>query len=183
MSKLQRGASLLVVLVLLTVLAMAALTLARSTSSSSLVAGNMSYKTAAMQVSEAGMSEGFAQLQALAVADLDATKGAWYFPTVLATDASGLPKEAGGFTWSAAPSVAVSGGYSAKYVVERLCTVAPVTDMATQCFVKRLPAAGSAKAGTEAMDAPAVVEYRITVFVQGPKGTQTLVQGMATRQS
>jgi Tfp pilus assembly protein PilX len=177
----QQGASILIVLILLTVMAVAALSVARVSDTSTAVAGNLSFKAAAMQASEVGLSEAFAQLQALAAADLDANKGTWYFATTRVPDATGLPS---GVDWSAAPQLAVSGGYQASYVVERLCNGAlPVTDPAVQCFLKRLPAGGSAKAGVEQMDSPAVVQYRMTVYVQGPKGTQTFVQAMATRSS
>lgn len=175
----QQGASLLVVLILLTVLAMASLALARVTNTSTQIAGNLAFKSAAMQASEAGMSEAFVQLQALASTDLDATKGAWYFPSSQTLDSTGLPVTA---AWSSAPQVAIAGGYSVSYVVERLCTGSlPVSDVANQCFVKRLPSGGSAKANSESIDAPAVVQYRMTVYVQGPKGTQTFVQSLATR--
>jgi Tfp pilus assembly protein PilX len=177
----QQGASILIVLILLTVMALGALSIARVSDTSTAVAGNLSFKAAAMQASEVGLSEGFAQLQALTAAELEATKGAWYFPVRQAVDAAGLPSTV---DWATAPKVAVGGGYSASYVVERMCTGAvPVTDPAVQCFLKRLPAQGSAKAGLEKMDAPAVVQYRMTVYVQGPKGTQTFVQAMATRSS
>jgi Tfp pilus assembly protein PilX len=177
----QRGAAILIVLILLTVMAVAALSVARVSDTSTAVAGNLSFKAAAMQASEVGLSEGFAQLQALAAADLEATKGAWYFPVAQASNPAGLPA---GVDWSAAPKVNVAGGYTASYAVERMCTGAlPVTDPAVQCFLKRLPAGGSAKAGSEQMDSPAVVQYRITISVQGPKGTQTFVQAMATRSS
>jgi type IV pilus assembly protein PilX len=181
MKKHQAGASLFIVLVLLAVMAVAALSLSRATMTSTTVAGNMSFKAAAMQASEAGLSEAFAQLQALAATDVDATKGTWYYPSPQATDAAGLPS---GVTWSSVPSVTVPGGYTASYVVERLCTgTFPVADITTQCVVKRVAASGSAKAGTEQMDSPAAVQYRTTVYVQGPKGTNTFVQSMATKAS
>lgn len=178
MKKQQNGASLLIVLVMLTVLAMAALSLARVSNGSTTVSGNGAFKAAAMQASEAGLSEAFAQLQALASAE-DTTQVRWYYPAMQTLDPTGLPT---GVNWSAAPTVTVPGGYAASYVVERMCTGAmPVTDTATQCFVKRLGASGSAKAGSQQMDSPAVVQYRLTAFVRGPKGTQTFVQALATR--
>jgi Tfp pilus assembly protein PilX len=177
----QRGASLLMVVILLAVLALAALSFARVNQTSALVAGNLSYKTAAMQASEVGLSEAFAQLQALGAGSLEAANNSWYYPTSQALDVAGLPTNV---NWATAPKVTVSGGYTVSYVVERMCTGAlPVTDVGSQCFVKRLPAGGSAKAGVEQMDAPAVIQFRMTVFVQGPKGTQTYVQSLATRST
>jgi Tfp pilus assembly protein PilX len=177
MRRAQQGSSLLVVLVLLAVMALAALSLAGVTSTSTALAGNASFKTAALQASEAGISEAFASLQALTAADLDTNKDNWYYARALAQDASGLPS---GVDWNDAPKLAVGNGYAASYVVERLCTATPVTDPATQCFLKRLPASGSAKAGSEQMDSPSVVQFRLTIYVQGPKGTKAFVQSLAT---
>lgn len=174
----QGGASLLIALVMLAGLVFAALSLARMTETSTLVSGNLSYKSAALQASEVGLSEAYATLQAMSTSE-DANQAGWYYASVQPTDAAGLPS---GVDWSAVTKKVTVGQYEARYVVERLCTGAmPVTDPENQCFLERVPAAGSAKAGTEAMESPAVKQYRLTVSVTGPKNARTFVQSIATR--
>lgn len=174
----QRGASLLVVLVMLAGLIFAALALARVTETSTLVSGNMSYKAAALQASEVGLSEAYATLQAMATSE-DTNQAGWYFATMQPADASGLPST---IDWDTVTKKVSVGPYEARYVIERLCSGAlPVTDPENQCFLERVPAAGSAKAGTEAMESPAVKQFRLTVSVTGPKNARTFVQSIATR--
>ena len=175
-SRQQRGSSLLVVLVLLTVLLVGALSMARMTESSTLIAGNISTKNGAMQASEVGVTEAFIAIQA--IANVEANVGTWYFASQQADDAAGMPA---GIDWTKAPTQAV-GQFQVAYVVDRLCTAPlPVTNPNAQCVLKKMPAAGSAKAGIEALDSPAATEYRVTVSVTGPKSTQTFVQALAFR--
>lgn len=186
----EKGSSLLIVLVLLTVMALGALSLARVTHASTTIAGNMAFKAAALQASEVGLADAFARLQALSPAEVNTDKAGWYFATAKQLDNVGLPclvvdssgKCTTPLNWTAAASGTVPGGYTVRYAVERMCTgTMPVSEENLQCFVKRIAAGGSAKAGAEKIDAPAAVQYRITAYVLGPKGTQSFVQVMATK--
>ena len=172
----QRGASLLLVLVLLAVTMLGGLAMARMTEAATLIAGNVTFKDSAAQASEVGINEAFERVRALTT--LEQGQTGWYFPTKMAEDAAGLPQ---GLDWSAAPQVQV-GSYQVRYVVERLCQgPLPVVDMPRQCVVQRLPQTGSAKAGAEALAAPSVSQYRITVSVAGPKETQVFAQVSVVR--
>lgn len=164
----QRGASLIMVLVVLTMLLLGAGTLARQTSNSTLLTGNVASKEAARQAADIGVGEAFARLQTLG--NLEANDGGWYRATSLGTD---VPAEN---LWPAA-AVVQAGPYEVRYIVERLCQgPLPVADAPSQCFVRQLPSEGSAKVGAEKLQAVPSLQYKISVRVQGVKNTQTLVQ-------
>lgn len=172
----QRGAlTLVVVLVMLLVLLFGALAFGRITESGTLVAGNVALQERTLQASELGVNTAFAQLKTLPGEDADA--GAWYFATPRTADADGLPS---GVAWDRAPAIDADG-FEVRYVVERLCTTTPVTDAMRQCLVKRQEVMQSRKAGSDAYDPPTGREFRVTVRVSGPRGSQSFVQALLTK--
>lgn len=171
----RRGVTVLVVLVLLSVMLLGGLALARMTEVGTLASGNAQFREAALQASEIGLNEVFAQVRA--VVDENIAPGAWYSPTALPTDAAGLPQ----VDWSAMPSIAV-GNYEVRYVADRVCEGAlPVADPLRQCLVRQIPQLTSADYSKEKLDPPNARQFRVTIRVTGPKGTQTFVQSMVTR--
>lgn len=171
----QRGVTMLVVLVLLSVMLLGGMALARLTEIGTLASGNAAYHDAAMQASEIGLNSAFQAVKTLSSEDTAVT--GWYWPTAQAKDGNGLPS---GVDWSAAPQISV-GPMTVSYVAERACTVTPVTNALRQCLVKQVPQMGSRSVGPEALDPPNSRQFRITVRVTGPKGTQTWVQSLVTR--
>jgi len=170
----QRGVTMLVVLVLLSVMLLGGLALARLTEIGTLASGNAAFHEAAVQASEIGLNTAFAAVKALT--DEDTSIAGWYSSTTQSTDANGLPD----VTWGAAPSITV-GALTVQYVAERACTVSPVTNPLRQCLVKQIPQPSSHVAGQEQLDPPNSKQYRITVMVTGPKGTRTWVQSLVTK--
>lgn len=171
----QRGVTIVVTLILLVVMLMGGLAVARLTEVGTLAAGNAAYHEAAVQASEVGVNTAYVAVQA--ITDEETNAGNWYFAQSLATNADGLPT----VTWASAPEVMV-GIYSVRYVVDRLCTGAmPVTDTVRQCLNKSRRTEDSAVAGKEPPDPVTAKQFRITVRVTGPKGTQTWVQSLVTR--
>ena len=86
----QRGVTMLVVMVLLSVMLLGALALGRITDVSGIASGNAVYREASLQASEIGINAAFAAVGA--VANVDAPVGTWYSPQILAQDAAtGLP--------------------------------------------------------------------------------------------
>lgn len=172
----QQGASLIIVLVILTVLLLGALSLARLNETNALIAGNIAFKDAGLQASEVGVSEAFIAITSLINDEQDQPN--WYFATLQGDDASGIPKTV---DWTLAPSVQV-GAFDVRYVVERQCSgVVPVQDINAQCVIKRIPTTASAKASFESLETAASKQFRITVYVQGPKNTKTFVQSLVVR--
>lgn len=169
----QQGGALIIVLFALTILLVGAASLARVTQTSTSLAGNIARKDASRQAAEVGVNTAFEALVALS--DMDKDQGDWYF----AQDVAG--EEPTAAMWESAPVLDV-GPYEVRYVVERLCEGAlPVTDAQQQCMVRKIAEEGSAKAGVEAIEAPAALQYRISTQVSGGKGTSTLIQVMAHR--
>ena len=175
----QRGASLIVVLILLAVMLLAGLSMARVGADATLIAGNTAYRDGALQASEVGLSDAFAQIQTLDGEDTDQV-AAGYFASRRTDDGAGLPT---GIDWAAMPSTTVDP-YTVRRVVERLCTgPLPVVDAARQCVVK--PGASglesSSKAGADGFESPLGKQFRVTVNVTGPKNTQVFVQDAVIR--
>lgn len=175
--RLQRGVTMLVVLLLMVVMALGGMALARMTEIGTLASGNSSYREASLQASEVGLNTAYMAVRAIAPADEGTNAGTWYWATIQASDlATGLPT----LDFAAAPEVVV-GAYSVRYVVERMCTVANVTATLRQCLVKQAPQTDSARMGLDQLDPPNSRQFRITVRVTGPKSTETWVQSLVTK--
>jgi len=83
--------------------------------------------------------------------------------------------------WDALPEIVV-GQYSVRYVIDRICEGAlPVAEPLRQCLVKQIPQLTSADFNKEKLDPPNAKQFRVTIRVNGPKGTQTWVQSMVTK--
>jgi type IV pilus assembly protein PilX len=170
----QRGVTMIVVLILMTVMLLGGIALSRMTEVSTLASGNSAFREASLQASEIGINTAYAAVKTLADENLDT--GNWYFATTLAQDANGQPT----VTWGTAPEITV-GAYSVRYVVDRVCTGAlPVTDPLRQCLVKQEPQISSST-DRERPDPPTARQFRLTVRVAGPKNTETLVQALVTK--
>jgi len=171
----QAGVSLILVLIALALLLVGSVALLRSSEVSSLVAGNVSFKEAATQATDLGISSAAKALQAMT--DVDSNVANAYYATRQAEDAYGLPTTV---NWSTVPSSAV-GNYNVQYVIERLCNTTPVTDPSASCMVRDQAAPGSNKAGSLVYNNPASIYYRITVQVTGPKNATSFVQALVIR--
>jgi Tfp pilus assembly protein PilX len=170
----RRGITIVVVLILLSVMLLGGLALARMTEIGTLASGNNAFREASLQASEVGINTAYQAVRNLASEEANA--GNWYWATSQAADMNGMPNVA----WDAAPEIAV-GSYSVRYVVERMCTAAPVTDTLRQCLVRQVPQLESSRVGHEAVDPPNARQFRITVRILGPKDTETWVQTLVTR--
>ncbi|MBK1614865.1 hypothetical protein CKO44_15450 [Rubrivivax gelatinosus] len=170
----ERGVTMLVVLILLTVMLLGGLALARMTEAGTLASGNVAYHEAAVQASDIGLNTAFAQINALTNEEMAANN--WYSPVERAKDTHGLPT----VTWANAPSITV-GQTTVRYVAERACSVAKVDYPLRQCLVKQIPQAKSHVAGTEELDPPNSKQFRITVQVTDQRGTQIYVQSLVTK--
>lgn len=173
----QRGATMLVVMVLLTVMLLGALALARVTDVSTLASGNAAYRDGAIHASEVGLNTAFTQVQGLLPAAEGTAQGTWYYTAALAEDANGLPI----VNWdNVAPATAV-GAFTVKYIVERMCSVGAVTNPLRECLVREVKPLESANANNERLLPLSARQFRATIRVTGPKGTTTFVQSLMTR--
>ncbi|HKW84006.1 MAG TPA: hypothetical protein VJN68_09660 [Burkholderiaceae bacterium] len=168
--------TLLLVLVLLTTTVLGGLALARLSSAGIFIAGNAASKQGSLQASEVGINSAFDAV--LGVGNDDVAVTGWYFPVAQPVGSDGVPR---GIDWSATPSVTVDP-YDVRYVVERLCSVAPVSDVDHECMVKTSSGPKSGKHGAPSITAPAAKQYRITVRVfMASTGTTTFVQALMQR--
>jgi type IV pilus assembly protein PilX len=171
----QRGVTMIMVLLLLSVMLLGGLALARITEVGTLASGNGAYREASLQASEVGVNTAYAAVKALT--NEEANSGTWYWASMQAADAAGIPT----VTWASAPEVTV-GSYSVRYVVERMCSQSAVTDTMRQCLVKQVPQSPESSVyGKEALDPPNSRQFRITVRVTGPKDTEAWVQSLVTK--
>lgn len=176
MKKSQQGVTILIVLILMTVMLFGALALARMTEVGTLASGNAASRESSLQASEVGLNTAFAQVRGLV--DENAAVGTWYAPTPRAIDPkTGLPI----FDFDTAPSVNV-GRFTAHYIADRMCVVADVKDALRDCLV-RIAQVGEASADVsrEKLEPPNSRQFRITVRVTEPRGTQTWVQSLLTK--
>ena len=177
----QRGVTMVVVLLLMTVMLLGGLAMARITESSILVSGNVAVKEASVQASEVGLNT--AQAALIALANENANSGTWYSATMLPVDANGIPA----IDWSTTPTVDV-GRFTVTYAVDRMCTVAALVNSDRECLVKinkddkNTPANYGHDAGDNYLVRSR--QFRVTVRVTetgGGKSTQTWMQTLASR--
>jgi Tfp pilus assembly protein PilX len=174
--KQQRGVTMLVVLVLLSVMLLGGLAFARLTEVGTLAAGNNAYREASLQASEVGLNTVYERVKN-DIANDDTSIAGWYWNTLQASDDNGIPQ----VDFDAAPTINV-GPYEVAYVAERVCDEAVVTEPLRECLVKQIPQDNaSRKAGAEELDPPNSKQFRVTIRVTGPKATQTWVQSLITR--
>lgn len=172
----ERGVTMLVVLVLLSVMLLGGMAFARLTEVGTLASGNTAYREASIQASEIGLNTVYQEVRD--IADEEADLAGWYWATTQAVDGNGVPA----VDFDAAAEVVV-GNYRMRYVAERLCGGAmPVAEPLRQCLVKQVPQPNASRsAGKEELDPPTSKQFRVTIRVTGPKGTQTWVQSLITK--
>jgi type IV pilus assembly protein PilX len=172
----QRGVTMLVVLVLLSVMLLGGMALAKLTEVGTLASGNTAFREASLQASEVGLNTAFERIQD-DLADEGTDQAGWYWASMQDTDAYGIPT----VDFDNAPEIDV-GPYVVRYVVERLCDTAAVTDSLRQCVVKAKPDPQVSKgAGGEPIEPVNSRQFRVTIQVTGPKETRTWVQSMITK--
>jgi Tfp pilus assembly protein PilX len=172
----ERGSALLVTLIVMTLMVLASLSFSRSTNTANLIAGNTAFKQAATQAAEIGV-DAAGKFIAERI-DRDTTQDGVYYSTQLAQDGDELPL---GIDWDSQVPRQQVGNFNVQFIVERMCSLTPVTDPVTQCAGRTTPVRGSQKAGTPTMQGPPVIYYRATVRVTGPRNAESLVQAAFSR--
>ena len=198
----QRGFIVYIALIALLILSLAALALLRSSDTAGVIAGNLAFKQAATGAADTGAERAFNELPALASADVDVPNK--YYRFMQEVDEHGVPNA---INWSSVPCWGTAGGsnpvscsdaasYRVQYVIDRLCTSAPVPGdpagvLAGKC-VSGQPFSTAGSAGPDNSShaqtthvfggvAPVAstrptIHYRVTVRVQGPRNTNSTVQ-------
>jgi Tfp pilus assembly protein PilX len=204
----QRGLSLIVVLIALLVISFAAIALLRSSDTSTLVSGNLSFQRAALASGDAATEDAIAWLEANAAGatlyDDDAANG--YFATTADTcDLTGsrTTDEDDDVDWTnddpgddcnmealTVTPDGVADGFTVSYVINRVCNAAgdPNAVLAPDGTTMACSRAGggasegSTKGGAAYGNMPltggAQTYYRITTRIGGPRGTVRFVQSL-----
>jgi type IV pilus assembly protein PilX len=190
----QRGVVLMVALIVLVALTLAGLSMARTTDTGVVVAGNLAFRQTASQALDTGVEAAVAAIPS-DIALSDQTVNSKYYPYMLALDADGLPA---GIAWkgagqpAAAYTIADPGGlngYTVRYVVERMCFLGggaiagldPKSREARCNMEDQAPGAQSNKIGSADLGSFSKINYRITVKVEGPRGTETFASAVISK--
>lgn len=197
-----RGASLLVALIVLVMMSVGALAMVRAVGTGLLVAGNFSFRQAAVLASENGSEAAIDWLNAHATsADVygDLPAAGYYANALPGLDLTGAAAAApatvdwlddrcsgrGGIA-CVQPSPPLSpdpAGHTVRYLIQRLCRGSGSPEAAANsCLLHRSASGGSTNRGqlsygaAKHFDPANAVYYRITVQVRGPRGTTAFTQ-------
>lgn len=182
----QRGIVLLIALTVLVAMSLAGVALMRSVDNTVVIAGNIAFKQASLQVSDRGSNNAWVWLMAQNVA----------VPPVLQNDdpnngymSSRPPSEPDWFddaTWTNAYTtnggLPDSTGNTVQYLIHRMCAQPGLQyNEGNQSCVLYYPPADKLNSGSKAVGTPVFegvpqVYYRITTRVLGPRNNVTITQ-------
>lgn len=172
----QRGMTLLLVLILMTVMLLGGLGLARITEAGGLITGNVAARDGSLHAAEVGWNTAFQDVITTIQPAPQVAIANWYWPTTQATDAAGIPV----VNFDNARLVAGNvGRYEVRYVVDRLCNTAVITSVEVDCLSRRKEPPRDMNSVSSGDLAPSLApQYRITIRVTDQRGTQTWTQAL-----
>jgi Tfp pilus assembly protein PilX len=195
----QRGATLIIALIVLVAMSLAGIATMRSVDTSALIAGNIAFKESAMNGADQGIQAGQNYLATQSAADQTQLYLDHNVPGVSSTgywasvDALGRDKDfSNSATW--ANAAAVNGGLpdasgnTVYYIVERLCSQSGLTcapnatcNSATNLCLSTPDAAVLSGEGLDMSQPnfftkPPSIHYRVTARSVGPRNATTIVQ-------
>lgn len=173
----QRGVILIIVLLVLIALSLTAISLARTTDTALLIAGNIAFKQGTTAMADRGVEAARSWLLDNAGDALDASipDEAYFASKAVAIDFTGSDE-----LWNGAKTLAATGDgdpYTVRYMIHRLCEKGGAyTDVDTGC---QTPST-SIPCNDQPCDPPAPSSpyYQVTVRVDGPRNTVSHVQAI-----
>ena len=196
----QTGVALIMVLIMLAAMAIAGVALVRIVDSANTISGNFAFRQATLNIADLGVEAAVAKLAEIRgkkaqKADdspypTGCTTGCVYFPALSKTETlngKGMPMK-GSVDGTATQDISWEGsdveveaaggpsGYRIRYVIDRQCTVAPVTEVLTECMTDTPQGGGSKRSGAPQFTPASSVYYRVSIQVTGPRRTQSHVQ-------
>lgn len=182
----QSGVALPIALIVLVIMILAAVTLVRSVDTTTLVAGNLTFKQRATHAGDEGIRQAFLWLRDTATnspANLNNTNAAsGYYSTQHPDDPNWNP--ASNWPAGAVTLATDAGGNTVSYVIHRLCTLPGLAYNAPNQQCATYSGSSSAAAGgSQSVDAPeftgvVYVYYRVTARIDGPRNTVSFVQSL-----
>ena len=177
----QRGVVLFVALIVMVALSLAGVALIRSVDTATLVAGNLAFRQGAVPVVNAAVEKANVDLfESKNIADTTADNTAFNYYASWRNDdnALGVPKaltDTSSYPAGASVITDAASGMTARYVIERSCTV-PGTASAGICDMMAPKLAPGGTAGKNPWQLPRIPFYRTTIRIDGPRDTVVYAQ-------
>jgi len=171
----QRGVVLFIALIVLVAMTLAGIGMMRSVDTNNLIAGNLAFKNAATSAGDAAVEVARNWVMSQTPGALQNDQPGYYANWQPSFD----PKT---FNWLGSATLLGTDnfGNSIYYVTHRMCSQSGVSVDATDCAKVSSVSVGSTKGGGSYGSSPlsgtALVFYRITAMVQGPKFTVSYIQ-------
>lgn len=198
----QRGVVLMIALIALVAISLAGIALMRSVDAGLMITGNLAFKQTAAQAGDAGTEAALDWIEANS-ADLgaDVAAAGYYATWRMACDllasrtadanddvawgVADAPRPGCGMVAVAVDASRLPDGYTATYVINRMCDSAGApNDPSVYCsaFLTSSGGTGSTKVGASYGQMPlsgtAQQYYRVTTRVVGPRSTESVVQAI-----
>lgn len=175
----QRGVVLMITLVVLAALMLAAVALMRSVDTGNLLAGNLAFRSSTLNTSDRGIETAYRWIVTNAGTTLEANQTASaYWAAAPATE----PDWTGSGAWTDAicldSCAADATGNRVRYVIHRMCTAAGAISATNACATITGDSGNSSRAGAMGFQPPPLIYYRVTVRVEGPRNSASVVQAM-----
>lgn len=181
----QRGAVLLIALIVLVAMSLAGVALVRGVDMTNLIAGNLAFKQGATLGGDWGAEQARAWLNAQPAASLQNDAPGRYFASMqTGVDFAASDPLEPDFDWSANSFNAGTdpAGNNVRYVVHRMCDAAGAAASVNCVRTSTGGTASSTKAGATygsfALPSTSQIYYRITARSTGPRNTVSYVQVM-----
>lgn len=185
----QKGVVLIISLIVLVAMTMAGVALMRSVDTATVVAGNVAFKEAAIQVADRGTQEAVRWLVAnSAGAVLQGTnESVGYFSNRPVVEPDWYEEDAWSTSVSVAGGVPDASGNRVRYLIHRMCTQpdtaynADNAGVSNECALYYSATAVASSGGSMAVGSPQFVGrpqlyYRVTTRVDGPRNTISVIQ-------
>ena len=179
MRKHQNGAVLIFVLICLAIILLGSAALLTSSASSINTTNNKAYKLAATSLAEVAVRDAMNYINNQSLPNSQTSVPNLYYAQIQPVDVHGIPVVVFDTTQPPNPSCTFSGlnpcargAYSTTYIIERMCSDTNVAS-ATNCQVTE---SQDTTSSVKDITIKTNVAYRVTVWVNGPKGTNTVTQ-------
>lgn len=186
--KSERGAALILALVVLLILILGGLAVIRSMNMALTSSGNLAFRRDLVNQAEQAVAKAVASSFPLgSAATGSANTSVNYSPVTLAANAQGIPNALLDDTVFATVGVAsndltgASSDVKIRYVIERLCNVATETASADNCVLFEMLPTGRDAAVREYTPPEVQPVYRVTARVLGPRNTKVFIQSTFTK--
>jgi type IV pilus assembly protein PilX len=170
----QDGVVLFISLIVLVAMTLAGLAIMRSVDTGNLVSGNVAFRQAALSSGDRGLDTAFTWLKnnsTTGVLNNNSFPDGYYAITYNPTDWTVTS------AWANAKVVGTdANGNSVSYVISRLCTNLGAYDATCASGGSAGGTKNNFDVGTNAWTSPPVIYFRVTVRVDGPRSTLSIVQ-------